>query len=241
MQDVKPRKNRTPFNPSDWIGKKFGHWTVLNYVGMAGTMRLLKCRCKCGMVRKVTAANLQDGRSTQCWECGRKQCGNRQRKAFYGANLFRLIWKKSAARYTLCEEWKDPAKFIAWMKDNHISHTTLIALDPAKPLGPDNVWMERGGAGFRVKKLYRIAGREQTAAEWEAEIGVSRERVRQMALRYAGKCIKCQRNSAGHAFCLRCQDIASKNYTGTNIHIRAARMIAEIEDQERPDGVPFGA
>ncbi|MCD7919409.1 MAG: transcriptional regulator [Clostridiales bacterium] len=56
----------------DYVGKRFGRWTVLEYagtaqdLGLAGTMNYWKCRCDCGKTGVVGQTELQNGSSQSC-------------------------------------------------------------------------------------------------------------------------------------------------------------------------------
>lgn len=47
---------------NDWIGKKFKHLTVVEYVGNSRW----KCRCDCGRETEVSTTNLSNGHVTSC-------------------------------------------------------------------------------------------------------------------------------------------------------------------------------
>lgn len=59
------------------IGQKFGAWTVISACidrqGPRQIIRLFECRCACGKIHEVNAANLIDGQSTGCQDCGRRK------------------------------------------------------------------------------------------------------------------------------------------------------------------------
>lgn len=103
---IKTRKKSVPFNPADYIGKKYGHWTVLRYVGMIGCQRIFACRCKCGKVYKRHLGNLKQGVSTQCHKCGARAAGLSTRTPYYGVHSYKSVYESAKRRYTLCDEWE---------------------------------------------------------------------------------------------------------------------------------------
>jgi hypothetical protein len=54
------------------VGRQYGAWTVLAYVGREYGQLLYQCRCPCGEQREVCLGNLKQGLSTNCG-CVRKQ------------------------------------------------------------------------------------------------------------------------------------------------------------------------
>lgn len=54
-------------------GATFGAWTVLQSAARKGGRRYWKCRCACGVIKKVLQASLRSGGSTKCHACGSNQ------------------------------------------------------------------------------------------------------------------------------------------------------------------------
>ena len=50
----------------NWIGKTFGHLTVIAYDGKRSGKHWWKCRCDCGNETAVCQSNLKDGHTTSC-------------------------------------------------------------------------------------------------------------------------------------------------------------------------------
>lgn len=57
---------------SDWIGRRFGRWTVVGFglrrVGTQNHMHM-SCRCECGHGAWILKGNLEKGYSTRCKAC----------------------------------------------------------------------------------------------------------------------------------------------------------------------------
>jgi hypothetical protein len=54
----------------DIVGKMFGKWTVLCFVGRdAKSNKIYKCRCDCGIEKEQRSQTLINGESLQCKEC----------------------------------------------------------------------------------------------------------------------------------------------------------------------------
>lgn len=70
----------------DLVGRVFGEWTVLAFVGGAPQSKWA-CRCSCGVVRDVAGVNLRSGHSTSCGQCLRSMhaTANAKTRDFTGA------------------------------------------------------------------------------------------------------------------------------------------------------------
>lgn len=53
----------------DLIGKTFGEWKVLKYIGNS----IWECQCSCGTVKAISSRHLRDGVSTNCGHSGNKK------------------------------------------------------------------------------------------------------------------------------------------------------------------------
>lgn len=50
----------------DWVGKRFGKLTVLEYAGRRNGAHRWKCKCDCGNITTVWQSNLKNGHTTSC-------------------------------------------------------------------------------------------------------------------------------------------------------------------------------
>lgn len=126
----------------DLTGKKFGHWTVLKYVGK----RKWLCQCDCGTKKEVYGNNLLSGKTKSCG-CQINKYGNVSRRLIkiYYHMIDRCYHTKDKEykRYgvrgiKVCDEWRnDINNFISDMNDSYIKHinkfgekdTTLDRID----------------------------------------------------------------------------------------------------------------
>lgn len=109
----------------DMIGRRFGKWTVLEFIGTNEyRMKKYLCQCECGTVKVVLRNSLTSGRS--------KSCGCRYKEIYTGLSRTRLhnIWYNMLVRcyneinpkfkdygargIRVCQEWKDD--FLAFWK-----------------------------------------------------------------------------------------------------------------------------
>lgn len=90
-------------NLVDLTGKKFNHWTVLEFSQRKGSAYFWKCKCDCGTIRDVNSASLKRGNSN-CCGCIRplkkgyekdltgNKYGDFAVKEFYGVSHTHSIW-----------------------------------------------------------------------------------------------------------------------------------------------------
>lgn len=100
----------------DYIGKKFGKWTVIDDLGKNQyNLQYVKCRCDCGTEASVQLYALRKGKSTCCRKCGSITHGlstNRLHRIWYG--MIARCYNIKCSRYSyygaldikVCDEWK---------------------------------------------------------------------------------------------------------------------------------------
>lgn len=85
----------------DYIGKRFGRWTVIEYAGIGRDRGLVsnehywKCRCDCGEIGLVGQSELQNGDSQSCG-CLRKERALESLKLADGTSIIRLETSRDA-------------------------------------------------------------------------------------------------------------------------------------------------
>lgn len=135
----------------DLIGKKFGKWTVMEFIGKnEHRMKKYLCQCECGMVKVVWRNSLTSGRS--------KSCGCRYKEIYTGLSRTRLhnIWYNMIARcykdvnpkfkdygargIRVCQEWKeDFLAFRKWALENgYADDLTIDRIDVNGNYEPSN-------------------------------------------------------------------------------------------------------
>lgn len=73
-----PIKTNILLDKDELIGKKFGYWTVLNFISYTrGEGNRYLCRCECGIEKEVVGYYLRSGKSTQCHKCAYKNQKNK--------------------------------------------------------------------------------------------------------------------------------------------------------------------
>lgn len=120
------RNKERYIDTSTMIGKKYGHWTVLEAQKNKTGQRTLKCRCKCGTERILTASILKLGKNNQCHLCNVTKHGYEGTKTYntWRCMLMRCT-KKTNQNYKnyggrgikVCERWLKFENFLADMSE----------------------------------------------------------------------------------------------------------------------------
>lgn len=70
----------------DNIGKKFGDWVIIRYVGKRRSIHLIECQCSCGVIMQRDLIPFRNGtHSTRCNSCSRSDTcfADKQFKSVY--------------------------------------------------------------------------------------------------------------------------------------------------------------
>lgn len=122
----------------DFIGKRFGNWTVLAFAGVAkaGRDRLWLCKCDCGKTSKVKTYYLTKGYSTKCVYCAKHT------KRYYSEELPEVTWKRvrrSAAKRNIPLKVTRQEAYSLFLQQN--KKCKLTGLDLRLPThGGDEAW-----------------------------------------------------------------------------------------------------
>lgn len=60
-------------NTSEYIGQKFGKWTILENLGVINHNTIVKCQCECGKIKNLLLSNLLYGLTKSCKSCSHDQ------------------------------------------------------------------------------------------------------------------------------------------------------------------------
>jgi len=61
------------YDPNKEIGKVYGKWTIIEFLGIHRKLQQFSVRCNCGFIGKHCAADLRSGKSKQCSKCHNKE------------------------------------------------------------------------------------------------------------------------------------------------------------------------
>lgn len=105
------------YNPDEIVGKKFGKWTVIEYLGCEkGKGMIFKCKCECGKEQSIRYSNLIRGSTTQCKSCSVTKHGYTHTR-LYGVwkHMIKRCYNKNDKDYKwygalgvkVCDDWKN--------------------------------------------------------------------------------------------------------------------------------------
>ena len=116
------------YNPMREIGKKYGKWTIVEYVGMHRKLQQFKIKCDCGFESINVAADLRAGKTKQCSICHNRE--NVKNNTLHGRHKDPIYktWTSMVQRCTnpnvkfyyryggrgikICDRWLDFKSFI---------------------------------------------------------------------------------------------------------------------------------
>lgn len=88
------------YDPLREIGKRYGKWTIVEYLGMHRSLQQYKTLCDCGNTGKHVAADLRAKKSAQCTFChNRENALKNTRHGKHGTSTYK-IWTAMIQRCT---------------------------------------------------------------------------------------------------------------------------------------------
>jgi len=86
------------YDPNREIGKKYGKWTIIEYVDMHRKLQRYKIRCECGFESINVAADLRAGKSKQCSTCHNRENARNNTKHGRHEDPVYKVWSSMIAR-----------------------------------------------------------------------------------------------------------------------------------------------
>lgn len=195
-------------------GIRFGRWTVLYEDGRSksGSATWL-CRCDCGTLRSVEGRSLRKGLSKSCGCVASEHRVEASRKITtkHGGKNERLyaVWNGILERclnpndkhymdyggrgITVCEEWRDYAKFRDWALANGYNpaakhgECTIDRIDNNAGYFHDNCrWVDSMTQcnNRRTNHLLTFNGETYTISEWARITGIRKDTIRRRIMLY---------------------------------------------------------
>jgi hypothetical protein len=116
----------------DITGQTFANVLILEYIETRNTHAIYKCQCKiCNSLMIASYSNLKSANTKSCASCGQKTHGKSKHPLYHR-------WQALKIRNILCDEWKDPTKFISDVEKTFLKKYSLRRIDNSKPHSPTN-------------------------------------------------------------------------------------------------------
>lgn len=183
---------------SDYIGKKFGYWTILYATKGNGRKKTYICECKCGSKKAVALDTLKLGTSKSCG-CFHKeqlskkmtthgQTGKRIMSIYY--NIKSRCYNEKNNRFKdygdrgikMCDEWKNNSSlFVKWsMENGYADNMSIDRIDNDGDYCPNNcrwVLLKEQAQNKRNSILFTFYGVTKNLKEWCECIGESYQKM----------------------------------------------------------------
>ena len=172
-----------PKNSLDLTGHKYGKLTVIKFAGQKKGANTWLCHCECGSTYTYYGSNLRGGYSKQCVDCG-LECLWKSRIT-HGKSKTRIyiIWNHHQENKTLCKEWMNFRTFYEDIGDPPGEDRYFCRYNRKEPYSPKNYYW---GATKQNKmgRLFTYKDTTLNMSEWGEQLGISRERVRQLIYKF---------------------------------------------------------
>lgn len=177
-------------------GMMFGRLTTIEKIKKSGRY-YWKCFCMCGNTCEVSQSSLASGNANSCGCLSNELSSARARTHGLSETRIYKIWKgifdrcenQSSSAYhnygargiSVCNEWQTFLPFYEWsMSHGYTDELTIDRIDVNGDYCPENCrWItrEEQARNKRTNVLITYNGRTMIAAQWEKELGLSRELV----------------------------------------------------------------
>lgn len=86
------------YNPDKEIGKKYGKWIIIKYLGIHRKLQQFEARCECGFIGIHAAADLRSKKSLQCQTCSNKEKAKNNKTHGMHDSLIYKVWSSMIHR-----------------------------------------------------------------------------------------------------------------------------------------------
>ena len=116
------------YSPSKFIGKSYGKWTIVSFIGTYHRSHQYETRCECGKIGKHLLSDLRANKSTQCATCHNREIARRNITHGMHSTPIYKVWSAMIARcrdpkttsyywygrrgIKVCERWSSFENFI---------------------------------------------------------------------------------------------------------------------------------
>lgn len=182
-------------NWSEMIGKKYGQQTILDVLPSSQRKgeKFFVCKCDCGTVKQIRAANVINGQSRSC---GRHRVHGDSKRGEY--HRLYQIWADMKNRcsspnnhaynryggrgITVCDEWSEYLPFKQWaLSHGYCNDLTIDRIDVNGNYCPENCrWAtySEQNANQTNTPRYEYNGETHTLREWSTITGISQKALK---------------------------------------------------------------
>ena len=86
------------YNPEREIGKTYGKWKIIKYLGIHRRLQQYETECECGTKGKHLVSELRYGKSRQCTLCHNRENAQKNTKHGMHGSLLYKIWRSMIQR-----------------------------------------------------------------------------------------------------------------------------------------------
>lgn len=80
------------YSPDLMMGRIFGKWKVIDFVGVKNKLQRFSCKCKCGFTKTLYGSYLRAGKTKQCVTCHNREIARKNIKHGYWDTSTYKIW-----------------------------------------------------------------------------------------------------------------------------------------------------
>lgn len=104
MDAIRLTRHKSPANKSDFVGKRFGHLTVIKELPERTSKGLViyQCKCDCGNITNVVSNHLSTGHTQSCG-CGKHRLNDLTRQTFGRLTVVEYVGRRSGNTMWRCK------------------------------------------------------------------------------------------------------------------------------------------
>lgn len=104
MDVIRLTRHKSPANKSDFVGKRFGHLTVIKELPERTSKGLViyQCKCDCGNITNVVSNHLSTGHTQSCG-CGKHRLNDLTRQTFGRLTVVEYVGRRSGNTMWRCK------------------------------------------------------------------------------------------------------------------------------------------
>lgn len=184
-------------NDSEYIGKKFGYWTIIE-PAKGNNKKAYLCECRCGKIKKVYLDTLKLGTSKSCGCFHREEMKKRQTThGKTGQRIIHIYYDMKSRCYDernnrfydyggrgikMCDEWKNNSSaFVEWsIQNGYTDSLSIDRIDNDGDYEPDNcrwITLKEQAQNKRSCVMFTFFGMTKNLKQWCDCIGEDYKKI----------------------------------------------------------------